>query len=73
MPSSDLNDGTPTNDPAAALHWAAAALQLAEAREQRGTPLVDSELAVCQRYQAAAHSHGITDAQIRDYLNNTLR
>lgn len=73
MPASALNDGTPTNDPAAALHWAAVAIGLAEARTEQGNPLTDAERVNFDRYQAAAHSHGFTDAQIRDYLNTTLR
>jgi hypothetical protein len=67
------SDGTPTNDPAAALHWAAAAIGLAEARTQQGNPLTDTERTAFDRYQAAAHHHGYTDAQIRCYLDNELR
>lgn len=63
------NDGTPTNDPDAALYWAIRALGLAEAREQQGNPLTDSESAVFNRYQDAARSHGYTDEQIRAGLN----
>ncbi|MEV5347166.1 hypothetical protein [Streptomyces achromogenes] len=69
MPASVINDGTPTNDPAAALHWAAVALGLAEAREQQGAPLTADERGHFNEYQAAAHHHGFTDAQIRCYLN----
>lgn len=62
------NDGTPTNDPAAALHWAAVAIGLAEAREQQGHPLTDNERVNFERYQDAARSHGFTEEQVRGYL-----
>lgn len=67
------DDGTPTNDPAAALHWAAVAIGLAEARTEQGHPLTDTERAAYDRYQDAAHSHGFTEAQVREYLNGTIR
>ena len=73
QPTPTPDDGTPTNDPAAALHWAAAALGLAEARTQQGHPLTDTERATFDRYQQAAHAHGFTDEQIRCYLNSELR
>ena len=73
QPTPTPNDGTPTNDPAAALHWAAVALGLAEAREQQGNPLTDEERGHFNDYQAAAHKHGFTDEQIRCYLDNELR
>lgn len=67
------SDGTPTTDPAAALHWAAVALGLAEARTEQGNPLTDEERGHFDRYQAAAHNHGYSDEQIRCYLDNELR
>ncbi|GHH30135.1 hypothetical protein [Streptomyces rubradiris] len=69
---SSINDGTPTRDHAAALHWAAVALGLAEARAQQGNPLTDDERTAFDRYQAAAHGHGFSNEQIRCYLD-TLR
>lgn len=72
-PTPAPSDGTPTNDPAAALHWAAAAIGLAEARATQGQPLTDDEHAAYERYQDAAHAHGFTGEQILDYLNTTLR
>lgn len=42
-PTPTPDDGTPTNDPAAALHWAAVAIGLAEAREQQGHFLTADE------------------------------
>lgn len=71
-PTPTPDDGTPTNDPAAALHWAAAAIGLAEARTQQGNPLTPEERAVFDRYQDAALDHGFTDAEIRHYLNTRL-
>ena len=62
------DDGTPTNDPAAALHWAAVALGLAEARTQQGNPLTDDERTEYDRYQDAARSHGFTEQQVREHL-----
>lgn len=59
------DDGTPTNDPAAALHFAAMALGLAEAREQQGHPLTAQERVEYDRYQNAARAHGHTDETIR--------
>ena len=73
QPTPTTNDGTPTNDPAAALHWAAAAIGLAEARAAQGRRLTDDEHDAYERYQDAAHAHGFTGEQILDYLNNTLR
>ena len=67
------SDRTPTNDPAAALHWAAAAIGLAEARAAQGHHLTDAEHDAYERYQDAAHAHGFTGEQILDYLNTTLR
>lgn len=68
QPTSPVNDGTPTQDPAAALHWAAVAIGLAEARTQQGNPLTDDERDNFDRYQAAAHAHGFTDEEIRAHL-----
>ncbi|NUO42396.1 MAG: hypothetical protein HOV82_10190 [Streptomyces sp.] len=62
------DDGTPTNDPAAALHWAAVAMGLAEARAEQGNPLTDDERAEYDRYQGTARTHGFTEAQVREYL-----
>lgn len=73
QPTPAPNDGTPTNDPAAALHWAAAAIGLAEARTEQGHPLTDDERAHFDRYQAAAHAHGFTGQEIRDRLNEINR
>ncbi|MFF6781410.1 hypothetical protein [Streptomyces sp. NPDC012510] len=73
QPTPTPDDGTPTNDPTAALHWAAVAIGLAEARTQQGNPLNDTERAAFDRYQNAAHAHGHTDEQIRCYLNSELR
>lgn len=67
------DDGTPTNDPAAALHWAAAAILLAETRAAQGQTLTSAEHDTYERYQDAAHAHGITGDQILDYLTTTLR
>lgn len=72
-PTPTPNDGTPTNDPAAALHWAAVALGLAEAREQQGVPLTAQERGDLDDYQNAARAHGHSDEQIRCYLNSELR
>ena len=65
QPTPTPDDGTPTNDSAAALHWAAVAVGLAEAREQQGHLPTADEQAAFSRYQAAARSHGFTDEQIR--------
>ncbi|MEC4016070.1 hypothetical protein [Streptomyces sp. H27-D2] len=62
-------DGTPTNDPAAALHWAAVAIGLADARERQGHPLTDAEHVNYDRFLAAARDHGFSDEEIRDYLD----
>ena len=72
QPTPTPDDGTPTNDPAAALHWAAVALGLAETRTAQGNPLTDQERTTYDRYQAAAHAHGFTFADIRDYLDTQL-
>lgn len=66
-------DGTPTQDPAAALHFAAVAIGLAEARETQGHYLTTEEQAVFHRYQNAARSHGFTEQQVRCYLDTELR
>ncbi|RXS84208.1 hypothetical protein EST92_11665 [Streptomyces sp. TM32] len=50
-----------------ALHWAAVAIDLKASRERRDMPLTSDELAVHERYQANARSHGFTDADVRDY------
>lgn len=68
-----INDGTPTNDPAAALHWAGAAYNLAAAREGRGQFLTTDEQANYTRYQSAARSHGFTEQQVRDYAASLTR
>jgi len=73
QPTPTPDDGTPTNDPAAALYWAAAAIGLAEARTEQGHPLTETERAAFDRYQDAARAHGFNDAQVRDYLDGTLR
>lgn len=67
MPSTDrtVNDGTPANDSAAALHWAAEAYNLAARREDQGRFLNASEQANFSRYQTAARSHGHTDGDVR--------
>jgi hypothetical protein len=65
QPTPTPNDGTPQNDPAAALHWAAIAHGLAEARTLQGNPLTPVERAEYNRYQNAAHAHGYTDTEIR--------
>jgi SOS response regulatory protein OraA/RecX len=72
MPSADQNDGTPTSDPEAALHWAAMAVGLAERRTRESRPLTADEHANYDRYLAAARSHGFTDEDISDYLVTTL-
>ncbi|MEU1071898.1 MULTISPECIES: hypothetical protein [unclassified Streptomyces] len=51
-----------------ALHWAAVAIGLKEARERQGHPLTATEQACFDGYQANAHGHGLSDAEIRDYL-----
>jgi hypothetical protein len=72
-PSYASSDGTPQNDPAAALHWAAVALGLAETRAEQGHPLTGDERDNYNRYQQAAHAHGFTDQQIRCYADTELR
>ena len=67
MSEQQLNDGTPTNDPAAALHWAAVAYNLAASREGRGQFLTVDEQASFTRYQSAARLHGYTDRDVRAY------
>jgi hypothetical protein len=69
QPTPTPDDGTPTNDPAAALHWAAVAIGLAEAREQQGNPLTDTERTEFDRYQNAARAHGFTEQQVREHLS----
>lgn len=72
QPTPAPDDGTPTNDPAAALHWAAVAIGLAQAREQQGHFLTTDEQAAFSRYQAAARAHGFSDEQIHEHAK-TLR
>jgi hypothetical protein len=67
QPTPTPDDGTPTNDPAAALHWAAAAYSLAKAREQQGHYLTPDEQAAYTRYQSAARAHGYTEEQVREH------
>jgi hypothetical protein len=67
------DDGTPTNDSAAALHWAAVAVGLADARTQQGNPLPDTERAAHDRNQGAARAPGHTEEQVREYLDGTIR
>jgi hypothetical protein len=62
-----VDDGTPQNDPAAALHWAAVAYNLAAARERQGNYLTTDEQAQFTRYQSAARSHGFTDQDVRTH------
>lgn len=73
MSSTEQTTGSPVDDPAAALHWAAVAIGLAEAREQQGSPLTDDERVNFDRYQSAARAHGFTDRQVRDYLSTLPR
>lgn len=56
-----------------AVHWAAVAIGLAEARTEQGNPLTDDERGHFDRYQQNAYDHGFTTEQVRDYLDNTLR
>jgi hypothetical protein len=72
QPTPEPDDGTPTNDPAAALFFAAAAYGLAQAREAQGNFLTVDEQAAFTRYQSAARSHGYTDVQVREHAA-TLR
>jgi len=67
-PSPAPPTGTPDDDPAAALHWAAIATGLAEARAEQGNPLTDSERKVYDRFLTAAHRHGHTEQDIRAHL-----
>jgi hypothetical protein len=71
-PTPTQDDGTPTNDPAAALHWAAVAYGLAAAREQQGHYLTPDEQAAYTQYQSAARAHGFTEEQVREH-EKTLR
>lgn len=73
QPNSAPDDGTPTNNPAAALHWAAVALGLAAARTDQGNPLTDDEQVAYDRYQDAARAHGFTDEQIRAHVQTLGR
>lgn len=66
-PTPAPDDGTPTNNPAAALHWAAEAYNLAARREARGQFLGGDEQANFTRYQTAARSHGYTERDVRAY------
>lgn len=66
------DDGTPTNNPDAALHWAAVAYNLAATREAQGQYLNNDEQKAFTRYQSAARSHGYTDGQVRQHAN-TIR
>ena len=72
-PTPTPDDGTPQNDPAAALHWAAAAQGLAATRTLQGQPLTADERVAYDRYQAAAHAHGFTDEQIRAHMQTLGR
>ena len=67
-PTPAQSDGTPTNDPDAAHHWAAVAVGLAAARTEQGHPLTADERVQYDRYQDAARSHGFTDQQVRDHV-----
>lgn len=60
-----LDDGTPINDPAAALHWAAESYNLAARREAQGKFLNADEQANYHRFQNAARSHGYTEHDVR--------
>lgn len=68
QPTPTPDDGSPTHDPAAALHWAAVAYGLAEARALQGNPLTTDERAEFNRYQNAARAHGFTDDEIRAHV-----
>ncbi|WP_069883509.1 hypothetical protein [Streptomyces luteocolor] len=59
--------------PQIALHWAAVAVGLAEARTAKGMPLTDEERVHFDRYQQNAYDHGFSEEQVRGYLDNTLR
>ena len=67
------NTYTPDTNPEAALHWAAAALNLAERRTAQNILLTSTENATYERYQTAARSHGFTDDQIREYAARMSR
>ncbi|MFD1277419.1 hypothetical protein [Streptomyces kaempferi] len=56
--------------PAAALHRAAVGIEMKTAREADGRPLDAVELAGFQQDQAAARSHGFSDADIRARYNS---
>ncbi|MEV6547967.1 hypothetical protein AB0M57_04565 [Streptomyces sp. NPDC051597] len=51
-----------------ALHWAAVAIGLKEARARQGHPLTPTEESNFDGYQTNAHNHGLSDSEIRDYL-----
>lgn len=67
------DDGSPTNDAASALFYAAAAYGLAQAREAQGHLLTTDEQAAFTRYQSAARSHGFTDEQVREHAKTISR
>lgn len=76
QPTPRADDGTPRNNPAAALHWAAEAYNLAARREQQGRFLNADEQANYTRYQSAARSHGHTDQDVRAHaatLNSAVQ
>jgi hypothetical protein len=66
-PTPTPDDGTPRNNPDAALHWAAEAYNLAARRENQGKFLNADEQANYTRYQSTARSHGHTDQDVRDH------
>lgn len=72
-PTPTPDDGTPQNDPNAALHWAAVAQGLAAAREAQGHPLTAAERVEYDRYQNAARAHGYTDGEIRAHMQSLGR
>lgn len=72
-PTPTPDDGTPQNDPNAALHWAAVAQGLAATRTLQGQPLTPDERAAYDRYQNAAHAHGFTDDDIRAHMQTLGR
>ncbi len=67
QPTPTPDDHAPTNNPDAALHWAAVAYNLAAAREARGQYLTPDEQTNFHQYQNAARSHGYTDRDVRDH------
>lgn len=71
-PTPAPDDGTPTTNPAAALHWAAEAYNHAARREAQGRYLNTDEQTNYQRYQSAARSHGYTEQQVRVYAASLL-